>query len=135
MVCPECELLTRWYGQYCWINVTIANSSSRDTQYRRSGYVSPTICTYSLPATVIQLHTANPGVTGICVKNTCVGKCLGPIVKATQQFDTQTSVYKPYGTHSKATTKKNIEKVVRELVDVAKVFTFTPGRNHTIHVS
>ena len=39
-------------------------------------------------------------------------------------------MYKPHGTHSKACTQRDINKIVEELVDVAKVFQFTPGRSH-----
>ena len=61
---------------------------------------------------------------------TSVSKCFGPLNKATQQFDKETHVYKPHGTHSKASTQRDINKIVEELVDVAKVFQFTPGRSH-----
>ena len=56
-----------------------------------------------------------------------VAKCLGPIMKATQQFDAQTNVYRPYGTHSRASNQKDIDQLIHELVDFTKVFEFTPN--------
>ena len=61
---------------------------------------------------------------------TRVGKCLGSITMVTQQLDKLTGVYRPYGTHSKASVNKDI-KVVEELVSTARVFEFTPGRKHS----
>lgn len=53
-----------------------------------------------------------------------VGKCLGPIIEATKQFDTQTNAYRPHGTYSKAAIDKDITKIVDELVKYLRYLPF-----------
>lgn len=59
-----------------------------------------------------------------------VGKCIGPLVKASQNFDAVTNIHPPHGTHSKAKQAKDVMRVTHELFDIACVFQEKSGRFH-----
>jgi len=59
-----------------------------------------------------------------------VGRCIGPLLTATHQFDKESDVQTPRGSHSKASFKKDLKLVVQELSEKSKVFKHLPGRTH-----
>ena len=59
-----------------------------------------------------------------------VGRCIGPLMNATHQFDKECGIDPTHGTHSKASVKKDLQLVVKELSEKSKVFMHSPGRRH-----
>ena len=59
-----------------------------------------------------------------------VGRCIAPLMSATHQFDKECGVRAVQGRHSTASFRKDLQLVVKELVEKSKVFKHLPGRRH-----
>ena len=59
-----------------------------------------------------------------------VGHCMGPLMNATHQFDKECGIDSVHNTHSKASFKKDLQIVVKELTEKSKIFKYLPGRRH-----
>ena len=59
-----------------------------------------------------------------------VGRCMGPLMNATHQFDKECGIHPVRTTHSKASFKKDLQIVVKELSEKSEVFKYLPGRRH-----
>ena len=58
-----------------------------------------------------------------------IGRCVGSVMHVTHQFDSESSIKPVTGTHADISLK-DINLIVKELVEKLKVFDTIPGRKH-----
>lgn len=59
-----------------------------------------------------------------------VGKCIGPLMKACNEFDKEVGITLESGAHSHPNFKKDLAKLLDELHNKSRVFDYQKGRKH-----